>query len=163
MICGVVALEKNNGIGLNGELPWPRLTDDLRFFRALTSGHVVIMGANTWMSIGAKPLPDRINVVMSRTPEIPRWGADHTFSDIDTAISFCQTEYQDKTIFIIGGESIYNQCLGKIDRFFITEIDQEYPSDKFFNKQYIKDNFPKANQLIKFEEPIPFTVTEYIR
>ncbi len=163
MICGVVAVEKNNGIGLDGFLPWPKLHDDLRFFKALTSGHVVIMGSNTWRSL-SNILENRINIVLSKTTDYSNQGeADHTFSDLDTALVFCQTEYQDKNIFIIGGEDVYNQCLDKIERFYITEIDHDYPSDRFFNMQYVRDNFSKINQLIAFSEPVPFKITEYIR
>lgn len=163
MICGVVAIEKNNGIGLNGEMPWPRLVEDLRFFKALTSGHVVIMGSTTWKSL-SNPLDNRINVVLSKTTDYSGQGAaDHTFSDLDTALAFCQNEYQDKNIFIIGGEDIYNQCMGRIERFFITEIDSNYSCDKFFNMQYVKDHFPGVNQLISFTDPVSFKITEYIR
>ena len=121
------------------------------------------MGSSTWKSLG-KPLDNRINVVLSKTTDYSGQGAaDHTFSDLNTALAFCQAEYQDKNIFIIGGEDVYNQCLDKIERFFVTEIDQEYPSDRSFNMQYVKERFLRVNQLITFSDPVPYKITEYIR
>jgi dihydrofolate reductase len=162
MINGVVAVEKSRGIGLNGQLPWPRIEEDMRFFRALTLGHVVVMGSATWKSLG-KPLAGRINVVLSNTTDYSGdQAADHTFSNIGTALAFCQNEYPGKEIFIIGGESIYNQCMHQIQRFFVTELEVDYQSDKFFNLDYVKNNFSRHNQLIRFDSPVPMTITEYL-
>jgi dihydrofolate reductase len=80
MINAVVAVERDQGIGFEGSMPWPHLSKDLQWFKKLTSNQIVIMGSTTWKSLGCKPLPNRINVVLSRTHNYSGQGAaDHTF------------------------------------------------------------------------------------
>ena len=67
--------------------------------------------------------------------------ADHTFSDHETALAFCENEYIEKEIFIIGGSAIYQLYMPLIDRFFITEINSIFPCDTFFNLSYVQTNF----------------------
>ncbi|MEO6049901.1 MAG: dihydrofolate reductase, partial [Pyrinomonadaceae bacterium] len=68
MIIGIVAISKNFAIGRGGKLPW-HYGADLKFFKATTTGNAIVMGANTWRSIG-KPLPDRLNIVLSRSGKV---------------------------------------------------------------------------------------------
>lgn len=161
MINCIVAVERSRGIGYQNSMPWPRLANDMKWFKSVTTNNVVIMGSNTYLSLG-KPLPNRINVVLSKTKDYSGIGrADHTFSDPATALVFCQLEYPDKEIFIIGGGEIYNLYLKDIDRFFITEIDADYTCDRFFNLGYVQKNFTKVKEHAKFTDPIPYTIKEY--
>ena len=66
MINCLVAVERNQGIGFEGQMPWPRLKGDMSWFREKTTDQIVIMGRKTWESIGGKNLPNRINIVISR-------------------------------------------------------------------------------------------------
>lgn len=159
MITGIVAVEKNQGIGFNGQMPWPRLKGDMYWFKKMTAGNVVIMGSTTFESIG-KPLPDRINVVLSRKKDFSPQ-ADHTFSDPDLALEFCKKEYPDKEIFIIGGSEIYRYYMPVIDRFLITEIDQDYICDKFFDLFYVRENFTDVKEHATFNEQINYKIKEY--
>lgn len=159
MINCIVAVEKNCGIGYKEYMPWPRLPGDMSWFQKITSGNIVIMGSVTWRSLG-RPLPNRINVVLSKTRAC---NSDHVFSDLDTAIEFCQQEYPDKEIFIIGGDSIYKQAMPIIGKFYITEIQSEFICDRFFNVNYVKDNFTNAKEIARYNEPVPYVITEYNR
>ncbi len=161
MINGIVALERSQGIGYNNSMPWPHLKNDMLWFRKITTNSIVIMGSKTWDSIG-NPLPGRINIVLSKSKNYNFYGgADHTFSDPDTALAFCENEYPDKEIFIIGGSIIYDLYMPFINRFFITEIDADYKCDKFFNLKYVQNNFTKVTEHAKFIDPISYTIKEY--
>lgn len=157
MITGIVAVERSQGIGLNGFMPWPHLSGDMSWFKQQTYGHIVIMGSTTYKSIG-KSLPGRINLVLSKSPN---YLGDHTFSDPDVALTFCGLEYPDKDIFIIGGSKIYNLYLPKISRCLVTEIDADYQCDTFFNLNYIQNNFKNVKEIVKYTTPINFTIKEY--
>ena len=156
MINCLVAVEKSQGIGFNGQMPWPHLNGDMSWFRNMTTGQVVIMGSTTYDSLG-KSLPNRINVVISRKRNL----GDHTFSDTIAAIDFCALEYPDKDIFIIGGSAIYEQYISVIDRFYVTEIDADYKCDKFFNLTFVKEHFTKVTEHATFTEPVKYTIKEY--
>ncbi len=162
MINCIVAVDRNQGIGFEGQMPWPRLSGDMRWFREKTTNNVVIMGSTTFISLGNKPLPNRINVVLSKKKNYSENNlADHTFSDADTALVFCEQEYPDKEIFIIGGSAIYNTYLDKINRFYITEIDALYKCDTFFNLKYVKEHFTKVVDHATFNDPITYKIKEY--
>ena len=159
MIGCLVAVEGNQGIGFKGSMPWPHLKGDLQWFRARTVDHVVIMGLNTWNSLGHfQPLPGRVNVVISKTPQEK---ANHCFTDPETAISFCQSTYPDKDIMIIGGQLLYDSTMHLIEKFYITEIDAYYLHDKVFNLNYVKQNFPNVTEHISYQDPIRYTIKEY--
>lgn len=161
MINCIVAVERSQGIGYNNSMPWPHLKGDMKWFRQVTMDSIVIMGSNTWQSIG-KALPGRINVVLSKTKHYGfQSGVDHTFSNPNTALVFCENEYLDKEIFIIGGSAIYQQYMDIIDRFYVTEIDADYQCDKFFDLSYVKKRFTKVKEHAKFNDPIPYTIKEY--
>lgn len=157
MINCVVAIERGHGIGLDGSMPWPHLKGDMSWFKTLTTGHVVIMGSTTWRSL-SKPLPNRVNIVISRNFCI---GADHQFLTPKDALEACKTFYSDKEIFIIGGQALYDSTMDVIDRFYITEINTEYACDKHFNFKYVKDTFTNVIEHKIHTEPVPFVIKEY--
>lgn len=113
-------------IGNDGRLPW-RLPDDLKHFRALTSGHAVIMGRRTWESIG-RPLPDRQNIVVSRR---------HRFTATGCAVAHSLQEAIDLAamtgpVFVIGGEALYRDALPLADLLHLTEIRRDFAGDAKF-------------------------------
>lgn len=156
MINCIVAVERNQGIGFEGQMPWPHLKGDMAWFKKMTTNQIVIMGSTTFESIG-NPLPNRINVVISRKKTL----GDHTFIDCGSALDFCSVEYPDKEIFIIGGSAIYESYLHIIDKFYVTEIDEEYKCDRFFDLTYVKENFTKVQEHATFYDPIKYTIKEY--
>lgn len=156
MINCIVAVDKNQGIGFNGQMPWPHLRGDMQFFKRLTTDQVVIMGSTTFDSIG-KALPNRVNVVISNHRVL----GDHTFTDCVGALAFCAVEYPDAEIFIIGGATIYKQYRNLIDRFYITEIDASYTCDTFFDLTYVKTHFTKVTEHARFTDPLNYVLKEY--
>jgi dihydrofolate reductase len=156
MINCLVAVERNQGIGFEGQMPWPHLKGDMDWFRRMTTNQVVIMGSTTYDSLG-KSLPNRINVVISRKRQL----GDHTFNNCGDALDFCTVEYPDKEIFIIGGGAVYEAYLDIIDRFYVTEIDADYECDKFFNLEYVKKHFTKVKEHAILNDPIKYTIKEY--
>ena len=118
-ISAILAIGNDNEIGLNGGLPW-KSRDDLKHFKALTTSHCIIMGYNTYKSIN-KPLPNRTNIVISRT--INKIDGCYVFNSIEDGIEFAKQQ-QETELFIIGGASIYKYCAEKhlIDRVYLTRM-----------------------------------------
>ena len=105
----IAAMAKNRVIGNKGQLPW-NLPDDLKFFKAKTKGRIIVMGRKTFESL-PKPLPHRLNVVVTRQEDYQTPEGVPCFGSIDEALSFCktQTDKWGKEVFIIGGGEIYKQ------------------------------------------------------
>lgn len=117
MVNIIAAVARNRAIGFQNKLIY-WLPNDLKRFKALTTGHTIIMGRNTFLSLPKGALPNRRNVVLSRTQtEFP--GCD-TFSSLEEALNNC-TPNED--IYIIGGAAVYQQALAIADRLCLTEID----------------------------------------
>lgn len=115
MISIIAAISTNGIIGKNNELPW-LVPEDLKHFKQTTIGHPIIMGWNTWQSIGEKPLPGRLNVILSRQNRpIPR------SKDIKLIHNFLDIK-KFKNPFIIGGASVYKEYLPLTDKLYITRI-----------------------------------------
>lgn len=127
MINVIAAVARNRAIGFENKLIY-WLPDDLKRFKALTSGHTIIMGRNTFLSLPKGALPNRRNVVLSRTcAEFP--GCD-TYASLDEALKHCAP---DEDVYIIGGASVYEQALAFADRLCLTEIDDTPDNaDAFF-------------------------------
>ena len=159
MISSIVAIEKNQGIGYKNSMPWPTLSEDLKWFKSITLNNVVIMGSNTWRSL-KKPLPNRINIVISKNVID---NADHVFQNIDAAILFSLVEYKDKEIFVIGGQQLYDSTMNIIDKFYITEINETYQCDKFFNFEYVKNHFNNIKIIASYTQPVNYTIKAYTK
>ena len=125
----LVAVSRNYVIGVHNQLPWKKIPEDLNFFKLMTENHIVIMGYNTWVSIGRKPLPKRKNVVIGRgTPDLTN----------DTRIKHCpqltkdylrylEDKYPYMDICFMGGLSIYEEALENdwVDKLYMTRVDME--------------------------------------
>lgn len=115
-------------IGRSGDLCW-YISEDLRRFKRLTMGHAVVMGRKTWESLPNKPLPGRLNIIVSASASPD--SADNTVwaTSLEEAIE----KAGERDVFIIGGESVYRQAFGKADRLEITRILSSAPdADRFF-------------------------------
>jgi dihydrofolate reductase len=122
----IAAVADNGVIGMNGRLPW-RIPEDLRRFRALTSGHSIIMGRKTWESLG-RPLPERQNIVVSRRQAWTPPGAS-VASSLDDALALVRLP---DPIFVIGGAQLYRAALGIAERMHLTEVHAEVAGDAWF-------------------------------
>ena len=131
MISAIVAVDNNWGIGYNGDL-LEHIPEDLKYFKALTTGHVVVMGRKTWDSLPQKPLKDRLNIVISRQPRDPL--GEMAFSiPMDEAKVRVALSEDDEEWFIIGGGSIYQEFLSICDRVYVTKIYKDHDNvDTYF-------------------------------
>lgn len=127
MLNMIVAVSKNNQIGIKNQLPW-HIPEDLKYFRLTTSGHTVLMGRKTFESIG-QPLPKRKNIVLTRDPHFTAEGVTvvHT---LEEALEICKQETGD--VFIIGGGEIYTLFLPYADHLYITLVDKMIEGDTDF-------------------------------
>ena len=124
----IVAVSQNNAIGNNNKLLY-WLPNDLKRFKALTSGHTIIMGRKTFDSLPKGALPNRRNIVLSTQKDIHFDGAE-IFSSLEEAIRHCNPEEE---IFIIGGESVYKQAMDLANRIYLTRVeDSTKEADAFF-------------------------------
>jgi dihydrofolate reductase len=123
----VLAIGKNDVIGKGGKVPW-RISEDLKHFRRVTTGHAVIMGRKTWDEVG-KPLPGRRNIVVSRSAGLELPGAE-VVSTLEEAIA--RARQTDPEPCVIGGAQIYAQALPLATRIFLTEVEREVEGDTFF-------------------------------
>ncbi len=122
----IVAMAHNRAIGHLNSLPW-RLPEDLQYFKRTTLGHPILMGRNTYESIG-RPLPGRRNILVSRQPDYVAPGCEVAHS-LPEALHLCA---QQEEIFVIGGAQLYAQALPLAHRLFVTEIDLTVEADTFF-------------------------------
>jgi dihydrofolate reductase len=125
----VAAVARNGVIGVGGGLPW-HLPEDLRRFKELTIGHVLVMGRRTYESTG-RPLPGRTTVVVTRRPD---WsaGADEVIRARDVPGALALATEIDDEVFVVGGGQVYEEALPLADRLELTFVDAEPEGDTFF-------------------------------
>lgn len=121
----IVATDARNGIGINNTLPW-HLPEDLAHFKRTTSGHPIIMGRKTFESIG-RALPARRNIVITRNPDWRHDGVESVSS-----LAAAAALVGDAEAFIIGGAEIYAAAQPLTQRLIVTEIQQSFDCDAFF-------------------------------
>lgn len=128
MLSIIAAIDRRRGIGYQNKLLfW--LPNDLKRFKALTTGHTILMGRRTFESLPKGALPNRRNVVLSTNPSMVFPGTER-FASLDEALRHCAADEQ---VYIIGGASLYNQAMSLADELCLTEIDAEAPQvDAFF-------------------------------
>jgi dihydrofolate reductase len=140
MIIGIAAVDRKGAIGKGGKLPW-HYSSDMKFFRETTTGHAVVMGRKTWLTIG-KPLKNRLNIVLSRDSNIEPQESLLVLSDVDSVISFSAKLTTD--LFVIGGAQIYSAFLPHIEQWIITQVPLTVNgADAFMPHGYL-DGFTKA-------------------
>lgn len=136
----VVAATENNVIGIDNKMPW-HLPEDLKFFKQTTLNAPIIMGKNTWVSIGSKPLPKRLNIVISRTmqqAELPEGVL--LFNSFEAADAYLNAqEGAVETSYIIGGGQLYKDTFDKTDIIYRTLIHANIDNGMVF--------FPEINNL----------------
>lgn len=129
MITLIAAVAKNGCIGKNGKLAW-RNKEDMARFKELTTGKTVLMGRKTWESIPAqfRPLPDRVNAVITRKADYALAEGVLRFSSLEEALE----ALKDREVFVIGGAEIYAATLATADVLELTEIASDLEGDTFF-------------------------------
>ncbi len=120
-IIGMVAVAKNNAIGKGGKLPW-HYPADLKFFKQTTTGNAVVMGMNTWRSIG-RPLPNRLNIVLSRSAQIDQ--AENLIFLRSEKEALDLSRYLNCDMYVIGGSKTFAEFAVKIDGWIVTRVPVE--------------------------------------
>jgi len=141
MIIGIAAVDRQGAIGKGGKLPW-HYSADMKFFRETTTGHAVVMGRKTWLTLG-KPLTNRLNIVLSRDPSIEPQESLLVLSDVDAVLSLNESLTTD--LFVIGGGQIYEAFLPRIEEWIITAVPLKVEgADAFMPEGYL-DGFTEKD------------------
>ena len=131
-LCLITALAENRVIGRDNQLPW-HLPADLKHFKALTLGKPIIMGRKTWDSLG-RPLPGRLNVVVSRQPGLQLAGAE-VFATLEAALERAEAWAQAngaEELMLIGGAQLYELGLARAERLYLTRVGLSPEGDAYF-------------------------------
>ena len=124
MISAIVAVDKNWGIGYNGDL-LEHIPEDLKYFKQLTFGNTIVMGRKTWDSLPKKPLPNRHNLVITKDPSIYELINEVWFYTLHQ-IEVLMLKNKNVSYFIIGGGQIYEKLLPICDRVYVTKIFKDH-------------------------------------
>lgn len=161
MISIIAAVDRNMGIGHQNKLLfW--LPNDLKRFKALTTGHTIIMGRKTFDSLPKGALPNRRNIVLSGQSGLSLPGAE-VYASLEEALAGCR---QDEEVYIIGGASVYGQALPLANRLCLTEIDAEAPqADAFFPKvdPAVWQEKSRESHPADEKHPCPYAFVDYVR
>lgn len=130
MLSIIVAKAKNNAIGKDNQLLW-HLSDDLKRFKKLTTGHTIIMGRKTFESLG-RVLPNRKHIVFTQNPDFKV--NDENVEIVHSMLQIQEYIENEEEAFVIGGAIIYNLLMPYVKKMYVTEIDKEFDGDAFFPK-----------------------------
>ena len=155
MISIIAAIGKNNELGLNNDLIW-HLPNDLKYFKEKTMNQTIVMGYNTFVSLG-RILPNRKHVVLTFEKIILPLDVIQ-FNNLEDLNNYIK----DKDVFIIGGASMYKQFIDKADRLYLTEIDDTHEADVYF-PNFDKSLFNKKILGTNSDNGINYTFTLYER
>ena len=142
-IIGIVAVAQNFAIGKNGKLPW-HYSADLKFFRQTTTNHAIVMGWNTWRSIG-NPLPKRLNIVLSRTKNLENEPSLLLLRSKAEVLALA--DYLKGDVFLIGGAQAYAEFADAIDKWLVTEIPETVEDADAFMPENFLEGFEMKNRI----------------
>lgn len=152
-LISIVAASENNVIGINNKMPW-HLPDDLKFFKKTTSGYPIIMGRNTWVSIGSKALPNRTNIIISSSMKQDKLHGAVVLPSFEAALDYLDTQVdftdKERKAFVIGGGQLYRQVLPQCQEIFMTRIHTTIEEGMVFFPEIRNAGWKKV-----WEEPHP--------
>lgn len=126
----IAAVDQNLALGSSGNLLF-KIPEDLKLFKRLTIGHIVLMGRKTFESLGCKPLPDRVNIVISTTKKYD--DGVITFERLTAAVEYSKHSFPDKDLYVVGGGRVYEESLKYADEVILTRYDRAYEDvDTYF-------------------------------
>ena len=135
MIIGIVAVDKQGAIGKGGKLPW-HYSADMKFFKETTIGNACVMGYKTWLTL-KKPLPQRLNIVLSRQAEIEAQDSAVVKRDVESVLGMAKDLNCD--LFVIGGAQVYRAFLPHIEKWIVTEVPLTVEgADTFLPENYLE-------------------------
>jgi dihydrofolate reductase len=170
MLSIVVAVAHNDVIGRDNDLPW-HLPGDLRWFKQLTAGHVVLMGRRTHESIVkrlGRALPNRLSVVLSHSPLSPLPAGVVAVRGVDEAVTMAQnmaTFMGREQVFVIGGQSVYAALLPQVQRLYVTRVEADVAGDATMPPGWL-DGFDRVHQFWPERLPndqYPYCHERYVR
>lgn len=161
MISFVWAEDKNHIIGSNGHLPW-KLPNDMKRFKDVTTGHPIVMGRKTFESFPNGPLPNRLNIVISRNPDYQVPDSVVLLTDKNQLSQYVKA-YEE--VMVIGGEGIFKLFADDVDRLYLTKIDYEFTGDtKMVELDYDKFKLTEKKEGVMDDKNIyPYTFETYDR
>lgn len=139
----ILACTPSGGIGYKNKLPWTKLCGDLKRFKKLTARKAVVMGHNTWKSLPKKPLPNRLNLIISSSPHKKSTSKNFLFLKLDHLLKLSHKELD--TLWLIGGASLVNSCWSHVSEIHLSKTHDEFTCDTFIDLNYIKDNYEKVS------------------
>jgi dihydrofolate reductase len=149
MINAIFAADSQGGLGKNGSLPWPKNSEDLRWFKQNTLGHIVVMGGNTWRDpLMPKPLPGRINVVIT-SQTIDTEGVIVYNSNYKQRLQELQEQHPDKDVYIIGGAGLFRDTQDIVERILLTRFTNSYECDVTLDLDNYLENFELIEKTVK--------------
>ncbi len=155
----IACIGKNRELGKNNDLIF-HFKEDMKFFRETTRGHTVVMGFNTWKSLGKKPLPNRKNLILSfdKLDNLPE--NTEQVPDFDEFVK--QNENTDEEIFIIGGASIYKLFLPYTKTLYLTEVNETKDADVYF-PEFKREDYVLTTLNSITEDGTNFNINQYTR
>ena len=158
----IAATDLRFGIGKDGSLLF-KIPEDLRLFKQLTTGNIVLMGRKTFESIGCRSLSDRINIVISSTKKYENEGVI-AFDNLETAVEYSKQNFSDKDLYVIGGGQVYEECIKYADEIILTKYNKVYEDVDTYFPVDIMDNFSEADVIMEGSyEGIEFKTTVFTR
>ena len=152
-IIGIVAVDRNGAIGRGGSVPW-HYSADLKFFKQQTTTHACVMGRRTWLSL-RKPLPNRLNIVLSRRAEIAGLESVIVMRDKQSVLSL--KPYLACDLYIIGGEQVYRTFSDEIEKWIVTEIPLTVEgADTFMPEGYLQGFKPYDSHTLEEDLQVTF-------
>jgi dihydrofolate reductase len=152
-IIGIVAVDRHGAIGRGGTLPW-HYSADLKFFKEQTTGNVCVMGRRTWESL-RKPLPDRLNVVLTRTASVVEQPGVVVLKDARTVLSLAP--YLARHVFIIGGRLVFDAFAKEIDEWIVTEVPLTVEdADTFMPRDFLAGFSPRESRQLADDLKVTF-------
>lgn len=155
----IACIGKNRELGKSNDLIF-HFKEDMKFFRETTRGHTVVMGLNTWKSLGEKPLLNRQNLILSHVPltNLPEGAAQ--VPDFDDFVK--ENKDSSEEIFVIGGATIYKLFLPYAQTLYLTEVDKTKDADVFFPK-FNKEDYDLTTLKSITENQTHFDINKYTR
>ncbi len=180
-LCVIVACDKNGGIGKDGRIPWT-LAEDMHHFKTITSlapvgkHNAIIMGRNTWESLPCKPLPNRLNIVISSTlHDEHKEGQtsnkpDLVYSNLHRALEYIRHDSKIHKIFVIGGAKLYEEVLahGECNKVYVTQLHNVFDCDVYFPLEQLYAKYCLINEgclkhCIVGSRLLTYTFNEYMK
>jgi dihydrofolate reductase len=143
VIRAILAHDAYWGIGQDGDLPWPKNTEDLQWFKESTAGGVVVMGRKTWESLPKKPLPGRTNAIVTTQPIENALG--NIVVDLKSLLKILPQMNYTQNVWIIGGAQLVEALLPYCDELWLNNVGNVYECDVFLPKQKITELFEPSD------------------